>query len=279
MTSTARTLTGPAGALAYERRGHGPAVLLIHGCGVVGNGWRPQVDGLSDRFDLLTFDHRGLGGSQLRGELSVEGMAEDALALLDAEAIARAHVVGHSLGGLVAQQLALAAPSRIASLSLLCTFAHGRQGARLSAGLLMTALRMRIGTREMRRQAFVELVMPATYLAGVDRRGLARDLAPLFGRDLADNPSVILKQVKAMSAFDARARLPGLPRVPVLVASASEDRIALPQYGLDLAAAIPGSRYVELAGAGHGVTIQRATDVNALLAGHFAAADTAVVRP
>jgi 3-oxoadipate enol-lactonase len=267
-----RTIDTPAGVLAYERTGHGSAVLLIHGCGIVGDGWRPQIDALADRFTLLAFDHRGLGGSELRGRLSVEGMAEDALAVLETERIERAHVVGHSLGGLIAQQLALVTPDRVASLSLLCTFAHGRQGARMTPGLALTALRMRIGTREMRRQAFVELVMPASYLAGVDRARLAAELQPLFGRDLGDNPSVILKQVAAMAKFDPRERLRALPRVPVLVVSAQQDRIALPAYGRELAGAIPGARYVEIAGAGHGVTIQRAPEINALLAQHFAAA-------
>jgi 3-oxoadipate enol-lactonase len=268
-----RSLSTRAGVLAYERTGRrGPAVLLIQGCGVAGNGWRPQVDGLSDRFDLLTFDNRGLGRSELRTPLTVEGMAEDALAILDAEQVDRAHLVGHSMGGVIAQQLALAAPARVASLSLLCTFARGRQGARLTPALALTALRMRIGSRAMRRQAFVELVMPPSYLARVDRVRLATDLGTIFGRDLADNPPVVMKQVAAMARFDAGSRLSELGRVPVLVISAAEDRIARPRYGRELAAAIPGARYVEIADAGHGVTIQRAGRINTLLAEHIVTA-------
>jgi pimeloyl-ACP methyl ester carboxylesterase len=271
-----RTLTTPAGRLAYTREGTGPPVLLIQGAGVVGNGWRPQIDSLSGRFDLIAFDNRGIGGSELRGRLTVEGMARDALAVMDAEGIDRFHVAGHSLGGLIAQELALAAPSRVRSLALLCTFAHGRQGAVMSWGMLATALRMRIGSRAMRRRAFLELVMPAGYLASVNHAALAEQLRPLFGRDLADSPNITFKQVAAMARYDAFARLPDLPRVPTLVVSAAHDRIARPAFGRELAAGITGARFVEIADAGHGVTIQCAEQINDLLIHHLLAAEAQV---
>jgi pimeloyl-ACP methyl ester carboxylesterase len=250
-------------------------VLLVQGCGVIGNGWRPQVDGLADRYELFTFDNPGIGDSELNGTLSVEAMAADALAIVDAERVERFHLAGHSLGGLVAQQVALAAPQRVKSLALLCSFARGAQGARMSLSMLLTAIRMRIGTRPMRRQAFLELVMPASYLATVNGADLAGRLAPLFGRDLAENPSIMMKQVRAMSRFDAAARLGALSTIPTLVVSAEHDRIARPSYGRELAAAIPGSRYVEIPGAGHGVTMQCRDAINALLAEHLAAAEQA----
>jgi pimeloyl-ACP methyl ester carboxylesterase len=93
-----------AGRLAYSRAGRGPAVLLIQGAGVVGNGWSPQVSGLSHRFDLIAFDNRGIGASDRGpGPLAIEAMAEDALALMAHEGIERFHVAGHSMGGLIAQ--------------------------------------------------------------------------------------------------------------------------------------------------------------------------------
>ena len=114
-------------ALSYAVRGEGPPVLLIQGVGVHGSAWRPQVEALSARYRCLSFDNRGLGRSQPRGAaLSVEQMAEDAQALMDAQGWDSAHVVGHSLGGLIAQHLALSARARVRSLSLLCTFSRGR---------------------------------------------------------------------------------------------------------------------------------------------------------
>src|SRR6476660_9536674 len=100
--------------LAYDTRGEGPAVLLLQGVGVHGDGWTPQTDALASRFRCITFDNRGMGRSQpAGGAITVEQMADDALAILDAEKVEAAHVVGHSLGGLVALRLALEARSRV----------------------------------------------------------------------------------------------------------------------------------------------------------------------
>ncbi len=116
--------------------------------------------------------------------------------------------------------------------------------------------------------------MPPAYLATVDRRRLAEDLRPFFGHDLADQPPIVGKQLRAMSKYDAGARLAQLASIRTLVASAAGDRIAPPAYGRALAAAIPGSRLVEIPDAGHGVTIQRAQTINALLSEHFGAGET-----
>ncbi len=266
---------GAASALvSYRRAGTGPGVLFIQGVGVIGEGWRPQIDGLADRYTTISFDNRGLGASALgAAPLSIESMALDALAVMDAEKIERFHVAGHSMGGLIAQEVALRAPARVKSLALLCTFARGKQATRLTPAIVLIGMRTRIGTRAMRRNAFLELVMPPALLATSDRTQLAETLRPLFGRDLADQPPIILKQLAAMAKYDASVRLGQLAHIPTLVMSAELDRIALPTFGRELAAAIPGARFVELPGAGHGVPLYAAGEVNALLAEHFAAAD------
>src|SRR5262245_18895563 len=123
--------------LAYWVRGDGPPVLFVQGVGVHGCGWRPQVDGLADRFRCVWFDNRGVGLSQPPGvPLTVDQMADDARAVLDAAGFASAHIVGHSLGGLVALNLALLCRERVRSLSLLCTFARGADATRLTWGML-----------------------------------------------------------------------------------------------------------------------------------------------
>ncbi len=266
--------------VSYTVTGDGPPVLLVQGAGVVGEGWRPQIDGLRDRFTLVAFDNRGIGRSTLpRRPLTIADMAGDALALMDAIGFSRFHVAGHSMGGLIAQELALAHPARVASLALLCTFAHGRQASTLSAGMLLTALRMRIGTRRMRRSAFLELVMPGAYLETVDRAQLAERLRPLFGRDLADQPPIVMKQLRAMSRYDRRPHLHMLGGIPTLVVSAADDRIARAAYGRELARAIPGAAYVEIRHAGHGVTIQRPAEINELLTAHLSRAGSLARQP
>ena len=268
------TLDTPGASLLYSRSGDGPPVLLIQGVGVVGNGWTPQVDGLRGQFTLVSFDNRGIGASVNRdGRLTIDEMAADALAILDAEGIDRVHVAGHSMGGVIAQALALGVPARIKSLAFLCTFAKGKDGSKVTLPMLATALRMRIGTRAMRRNAFLELIMPERYLQQTDRPALAARLAPLFGHDLAEQPPIVMQQLGAMSKYDAGTRLRELGNIPTLVVSATEDRIASPATGRALASAIPGARYVEIAEAGHGLPIHRPAETNALLAEHWLQAE------
>jgi pimeloyl-ACP methyl ester carboxylesterase len=256
----------------YQRTGNGPAVILVQGVGVIGTGWKPQVDGLRDRYSLITIDNRGIGESRADGPLTIEDMARDVIAVSDAEQVDRFHLVGHSMGGVIAQEVALTAKDRVASLGLLCTFAKGSQGTMVAPSMLLTAIRSRVGTRAMRRRAFVELVMPPSYLATVQLDPLSSDLAQLFGRDLADSPPILMQQLRAMGRYDASSRLPSLAGMPTVVVSAAHDGIARPAYGRQLAAAIPGARYVEFPGAGHAVTIQQADEINALLREHFATA-------
>lgn len=270
------TFDTPGASLFYSRDGSGPPLLMIQGVGAAGSTWQPQVDGLSSRYTTIVFDNRGMGQSRiLDGRLTIEDMAADALAIMDRLGCARFHVAGHSMGGVIAQALALSAPERIKSLAFLCTFARGRDGSKVTLPLMLTALRMRIGTREMRRNAFLELIMPERYLRDIDRAALAARLHPLFGHDLAEQPPIVMKQLSAMSKYDAVARLGQLAHIPTLVVAATEDRIAHPATNRALADAIPGARYVELDDAGHGVTIHRAADVNALLLEHLARADGA----
>jgi pimeloyl-ACP methyl ester carboxylesterase len=264
-----KTLEAGGAVLRYVREGTGVPVILVQGVGVIGEGWRPQIDGLRDRYAVVAADNRGIGGSTFSGTaLTVDDMAADVLALADAEGFDRFHLAGHSLGGLIAQAVALRRPERVISLALLCTFLHGREAARLTPDIIWTGLRTRIGTRAMRRRAFMQLVMPEAYLRGAPPT-LAGDLAVLFGHDLADQPPIVMKQLRAASRFDVSARLGTLTGTPTLVVAATHDRIALPSFGRALSDAIPGARYVEIPDAGHGCTIQCADRVNALLIGHF----------
>ena len=273
-----RTIATSDGEVSYVATGAGPSVLAIQGAGVTGRGWRPQVDGLSAQFRFITFDNRGIGNNPRGdGELTIDRMAHDALAIIDAEGIDRVHVVGHSMGGLIAQHLALTRRERMKSLALLCTFADGARATRLSGRMLLLALRSRIGTRAMRRAGMVRMVMPRAYVRAHDCAALARDLGDLFGRDLADHPPIISEQLRAMSGYTALSRVTELSGIPTLVVSAHHDPIAPPALGKDIASRIRGSRHVEFADASHALPIQLAAEVNALLSDHFWAAERSTV--
>jgi pimeloyl-ACP methyl ester carboxylesterase len=260
--------------IRYKRVGAGAPIVFIQGVGLHGDGWLPQTQSLSSDFECITFDNRGMGESQPAGAaITVQQMAEDTLTVMDAAGIRAAHLVGHSLGGVIALQTALLAPARVKSLSLLCTSARGADATQLSMRMVWLGLRSRIGSRRMRRRAFLEIVMPREYLASQDCDALAERLEPIFGHDLADTPPIVMRQLGALKRFDARASLAELIGIPTLVMSAAEDVIFPPRCGKALADGIPGARYVELDGAAHGMTIHTADRVNELMLQHIRLAD------
>lgn len=250
----------------------GEPLLLIQGVGVAGTGWKPQVDALAKTHRLLAFDNRGVGHSAMeRGApFSIEQMVEDARALMDAAAWTSCHLVGHSMGGVIAQRLALTHPRRVRSLALLCTVARGADAVRFDLGTLWITLRTSLGSKSSRRRAFLELIYPKSFLAGVDRDALAAEVGDLFGRDLAVQPPIAMKQALALRRHDCRKELGRLAGLQTLVVSAAQDPIAPPRFGRQLAALIPGARYVELTEAAHGVTLHRAREISDLLASFIA---------
>ena len=114
--------------IAWDRRGNGAPLLLIHGLGYARWGWEPVLPELAEQFDVILFDNRGIGESDAPpGPYTVAEMAADAVQVLDEAGVARAHVVGTSLGGMIAQELALAYPERVDRLVLACTTPGGQK--------------------------------------------------------------------------------------------------------------------------------------------------------
>ena len=108
--------------IAWERHGAGPVLILIQGIGLARWGFGPSVDLLAERFEVIVYDNRGIGESDAPpGPYSIPMLAEDALQVLDEAGASSAHVLGASLGGMVAQQLAVEHPERVERLVLCCT--------------------------------------------------------------------------------------------------------------------------------------------------------------
>jgi pimeloyl-ACP methyl ester carboxylesterase len=258
-------------SVAYRVRGDGPPVLFVQGVGVHGDGWAPQTDALSSSYRCLSFDNRGMGASlPAPRACTIAELADDAVALADAQGWDRFHVVGHSMGGLIALQLALSAHDRVRSLALLCTAASGPYLAMPSWRAAWIGLRSKVGTLRARRRAFLEIVAPKGSIPVDEQDALCARLADVFGHDLAVTPSIVFAQLAAMRACDVTPRLPELAGIPTLVASARHDPIAPPVVGRALADGIPGARYVQWDDAAHGVVVTHADRVNALLAAHLA---------
>ncbi len=257
--------------LAFDRRGAGPTVLWIQGVGVAGSGWQPQIEVLAGEFACVSLDNRGIGASPWSGRgLTIERLAGDAIAVVDAAGGGDFHLVGHSLGGLIALQVALDVRPRVRSLALLCTFPGGRWAAPLTPRMMWLGMRARVGTRSMRRKGFMQLVLPPGTPGDPE---MASKLAALFGHDLADQPPVVSQQLRALRACDLSRRLGELAGIPTLVVSATHDPIAPPSAGRALAAGIQGARFVEAPDASHGLPITHAEQINQLLAEHLRGAD------
>ena len=261
-------------SLSFNERGSGETVVFIQGVGLHGDGWHPQTEVLQSAFRCVSFDNRGMGASQpFVGKLTLEQMAADTLAVMDAAGVTSAHLVGHSLGGCIAQQVALVSPSRVKSLALLCTSARGADATDLRWPMFLVGLRSHLGSAAARRRAFLEIVMSREHRATHDLNKTAAELAPLFGHDLAISPPGVMKQLRALKRFDARDRLTELAKFPVLVLSAKEDIVFPARFGRALAEGIAGARYVEVANAAHGVPIECAERVNRELVSHLHTAD------
>jgi 3-oxoadipate enol-lactonase len=234
--------------LAYETRGTGAPLLLIQGLGYGRWGWEPVAGRLAEELTVILFDNRGIGESDVPpGPYSVRELADDALAVLDAVGAERAHIVGASLGGMVAQELALAAPDRVDRLVLACTTPGGLSAYPMpqqTVDLMLEANRLEPQTA-LRR--FVENALaPETVRAQPElaERILALRLAHPF--DVGGWQA----QAMAGATFDAIDRV-GAIEASTLVVSGTEDNVVDWRNSQLLAERIPDARLELLPGCGH----------------------------
>lgn len=253
--------------MAWDSAGSGPAVLLIMGLGGRGLAWRRVVEGLQQRFHLIWFDHRGVGDSGPPNRpVTMASLAADAVAVADAAGLQTFHLAGVSMGGMIAQHVALAYRDRVRSLALLATHPGGwrYRVPPLGAWRLWPAVRHR--DPKVRLAALAQLLFPPAYLATVDDAALHRALAEEFG---GGSLATLAGQVRAVAGHDTRDRLSQLAGLPVLVLQPGSDRLVRPQGSAALAASIPGARLVCLDAAGHGLVRQCAPELHTLLCDHW----------
>lgn len=254
----------------YERVGSGETILFIQGVGCIGNVWKPQIDVLQKNFDCIQFDNRGIGKSTGDTKnLTIEQMVGDTMGLLDALGIERAHIVGHSLGGVIAYELALKVPKRVLSLALLCTFHRGKDVLIPTFAVIKNGLLTNIGTLSMRRKAFARMVTSAQTIQEKGIESIVENLTQIFGRDLAILPPVAMKQFRALTRHDSSHRLHELANIPSLVIAGRHDSIGRPKLGEKLAKAIDAKDFIVFEDSSHALTIHMAERVNELLFAHF----------
>lgn len=245
--------------LYYEEHGQGEPLVLIPGFGTGLWIWYRQVPAFAEKFRTIVFDPRGVARSPVPdAPFTMLELAEDLAALLAELKVERAHVLGASFGGFVAQEFALAHPSRTSSLILCCT-SYGGPGHVPPAPETLAAIASTKGlnTKERVRE---------NLLLAFSRRFVEEDPAEVERvinlRAESDVPeSAYLRQLQAAFAFDAAARV-GAISIPTLVITGNADAIVPHENSLNLAAAIHGSTLKIIEGGSHAFFIEQAAEFN-----------------
>ena len=234
--------------IAWERRGAGQPLVLVHGLGYARWGWEPVVDGLAKRFELILLDNRGIGESDVPpGPYTVAEMAGDVERVLDEAGVERAHVLGTSLGGMVAQELALTSPERVDRLVLACTTPGGAGAYPLPQGTLRLIAEAPSLEPAVALRRFVENALaPAT----VAERPELVERIMTHRLDAPQDPAGWAAQAAAGTTFDRFADVSSIAAL-TLVQHGTEDRVVDVRNAGILAERIPGARVQLFEGAGH----------------------------
>ena len=251
--------------LFYVRRGSGEPLLLIQGmAGHVPIWGEPLLSRLEKDFDVVAYEHRGIGESdEVEGDFSITDLADDAVALLDVLGIASAHVFGISMGGMVAQELALRHPERVRRLVLGCTDAGGAERL-LGPGPMEMFEAMQTGDRDKAVRAAFRANLSADFTAD------EANYAPFAEASLATRVRVpvVIAQAQAAFVHDAADRL-GALRVPTLVLHGTADRMVPFANAERLVAVIPGAQLHSFDGAGHLFWWERPAEAAELVREHL----------
>jgi pimeloyl-ACP methyl ester carboxylesterase len=252
----------------YERAGSGPPLLMIMGRSGTYSHWgEPFLEELRRDFETIVYDHRGVGrSSRLEGPLTIAEMARDAAGLLDALGVETAHVLGISMGGMVAQELVLAEPERSLTLTLGCTSCGGAEAVWPSEEVQRRFAEALDG-RDPERAIRVSWETNVSPGFAADERAWERFRELTLRRRVAI--PVIVEQTRAILAHDTSGRLPEI-ELPTLVVHGSADEILPLPNGRRIAGLIEGSRLEVLDGVGHLFFWERPERAAELLRAHAA---------
>ena len=245
-------------AVAVQEYGEGDPLLIINGTSQSLGFWVDIAQVWAGSYRVITYDLRGMGGSERgSGEISVASLAADARGLLEALEVDRAHVLGYSLGSAVAQELALAAPERVASLVLYCTW--GRTDGFQRAMITALAHPWRTGDMEAALGALGVAFSPQL-LDSPEFGELVEQLLPLFP-STEEQIRTTAEQWDADLAHDTLDRL-GDITAPTLVIAGEQDLLTPPWHGRQVADTIPGARHELFTGpdSSHALGVERAEE-------------------
>jgi aminoacrylate hydrolase len=244
-------------SLYYERHGMGFPVLFISGLGGFGSFWKDQIAAFAKRFEVIIFDHRGIGQSdESRIGYTIDRMAADVVKLLDRLEIRRCHVVGHSTGGAIAQILAIEHPNRLASVVLSATWTKADAYFRRLFSLRKDLLQ-RLGP-SVYLQASTLVLYPSWWVARNNERLRQEEAQNLAGFAPVE---IVASRIDAMLAFDRTSELERI-KTPTLVICAEDDIVTPSYFSEELARLIPAAEVKLFPRGGHFFTQIRAREFN-----------------
>jgi len=242
----------------YETRGEGSPLMLINGWGGNLNSWSTSmVCLLSEHHRVIMMDNRGTGRSgKPDAPYTMDMMAADTAGLLDALGVKYAHVMGFSMGGIVAQTLALNHPDKVRSLVLCGTNPGGVHRISSSIHVQTELALIASPLPEMTERDRTVKLLYLIYSRGYVEESLEK---LILDETYSDHPTpdyALMRQSQAIAGFDSYDRLPNL-RTPTLVMTGENDVLVPPGNSATLAERIPGAELVKIPGAGHGFLKQR----------------------
>jgi 3-oxoadipate enol-lactonase len=242
----------------YEVHGEGEPLLCVMGLAADTLAWTLQVPAFSERHRTVIFDNRDVGqSSQATGDYEIADMARDALAVADAAGLDSFHLLGVSMGGAIAQELALAAPERVRTLTLAVTFARGGAWARTLSSVW--GARAHHMTREQRVDELMLLTLSEKFFENADGVAFLRQM--MLGNPNPQPAAAFARQLAASSRHSAGERLAGLT-MPTHVIGAEYDVLVPVWKSRELADLIPGAALTVLDACPHGLNVERAEEFN-----------------
>jgi len=243
---------------AYRELGprRGVPLILLNHWGAVLDNFDPRiVDGLARRHRVIAIDYRGIGASGGTAPVTVEAMARDSIALIDALGFEQVDLLGFSLGGFVAQYIVLKAPNLVHRLILTCTGpAGGKSIAKVGAVSWPLIVKGLLTLRDPKTYLFFTSTANGRQAAKAFLERLKQRKAD---RDKGPTPSAFLRQLKAIKAWGRQVPQDlGSIRIPVLIANGDNDIMVPTVNSHDMARRIPGSQLVIYKDAGHGGIFQ-----------------------
>ena len=245
----------------YLEAGAGEPLVLIMGFSGDHTAWGFRIRAFADAYRVIAFDNRGAGQTDAPDTpYTIRMMAGDTIGLMDALGIDRAHVLGVSMGGMIAQEIALTHPQRVRSLHLGCTLARP-DGYSRARGDAWTEIRTRLSPEAALRAIFLWLFAPATYN---ERPELVEQLLQgALANPYRQSLTGFLRQRDAIGTHDTLERV-GAIRCPTLVTVAEDDILVPPRFSRELAERIPGADLKLVERAGHVYFWERPDAFNAL---------------